>query len=116
MLHDLGDQKQAKEYHERALATRLQKLGCHHIDVSNSYNNLVGILCKLGGLKQAKEYQDRTLIIGLRKLGPRHVISITSANTREELVTEKYQNHKVHGLQSLSSITDIKEVVILCTK
>ena len=70
---ELGTFDQAKEYHERALAIQLQKLGPHHVDVATSYNNLATVLCNLGDLKQAKEYHERTLAIWLQKHGPHHV-------------------------------------------
>ena len=40
VLRDQGDLKQAKEYHERALAIRQQTLGPQHPDVASSYNKL----------------------------------------------------------------------------
>ena len=39
-----GELKQAKEYHERALAIRQQPLGPQHPDVARSYNNLAAIV------------------------------------------------------------------------
>jgi len=80
VLSDLGDLKQAKEYHERALAIRLQKLGPDHVDVASSYNNLANVLSDLGDLKQVKEYHERALAIQLQKLGPHHVDVATSYN------------------------------------
>ena len=40
VLGNQGDLKQEKEYHERALAIRLQTLGPQHPSVATSYNNL----------------------------------------------------------------------------
>ena len=59
VLHDQGDLKQAKEYHERALAIRQQTLGPQHPDVASSYNNLATVLCDQDDLKRAKEYHER---------------------------------------------------------
>ena len=79
---DLGDLQQAKEYHQRALKIRLDKLGPEHVDVARSYNNLASIYQDLGDLEQAKEYQQRALKIRLDKLGPEHVDVATSDNNR----------------------------------
>ena len=43
VLSRQGDLKQAKEYHERALAIRQKTLGPQHPDVASSYNNLANI-------------------------------------------------------------------------
>jgi len=72
VLSDLGDLEQAKEYHKRAMAIRLQKLGPHHVNVADSYNNLAAVVSDLGDLRQAKEYHERALAIRLQKLGPHH--------------------------------------------
>ena len=40
VLSDQGDLKQAKEYHEPALAIRQQTLGLQHPHVATSYNNI----------------------------------------------------------------------------
>ena len=37
---DLGDLQQAKQYYEKALKIRTEKLGSNHVDVARSYNNL----------------------------------------------------------------------------
>ena len=66
----LGDLKQAKEYQQRALKIRLDKLGPKHVKVAKTYNNLASIYEDLGDLEQAKEYQQRALKIELDKLGP----------------------------------------------
>ena len=63
----------AKDYHGRALAIRLEKLGPDHVHVAGSYINLGIIHQILGDLKQAKDYFDRALAIRLEKLGPEHV-------------------------------------------
>ena len=72
VLRDQGDLKQAKEYHERALAISLQTLGPQHPDVAVSYNNVAAALRDEGDLKQAKEYHERALAIRLQTLGPQH--------------------------------------------
>ena len=59
VLGDQGDLKQAKEYHERALAIRKQTLGPQHPDVASSLNNLANVLGDQGDLKEAKEYHKR---------------------------------------------------------
>ena len=61
LLGDQGDLKQVKEYHERALDIRLQRLGPQEPDVATSYNNLATKLRHLGDLKQEKEYHERAL-------------------------------------------------------
>ena len=80
VFHDQGDLEQAKEYHERALAIRLQKLGPQHLDVAASYNNMALVLRNQGDLEQAKEYHELALAIQLQKLGPQHVDVATSYN------------------------------------
>ena len=73
IYQDIGDLEQAKEYQQRALNIRLDKLGPEHVDVATNYNNLADIYQDLGDLEQAKEYQQRALKIALDKLGPKHV-------------------------------------------
>ena len=51
-----GNLRQAKEYHELALAIREKTLGLQHPDVASSYNNLANVLNDQGDLKEAKEY------------------------------------------------------------
>ena len=72
VLGDQGDLKQAKEYHERALAIRQQTFGPRDPDVATSYNNLAIVLGNQGELKQAKEYHERGLAIKEKTLGPQH--------------------------------------------
>ena len=40
--------EQAKEYHERAMAIQIQKLGAQHVDVAISYKNLATVLSDQG--------------------------------------------------------------------
>ena len=75
---DLGDLKQAKEYQQRALVIRLDKLGPEHVNIATSYNNLSLIYQDLGDLEKAKEYQERALAINLDKLGAEHFHVVTS--------------------------------------
>ena len=63
IYQDLGDLEQAKEYQQRALKIRLDKLGPEHVDVGTSYNKLALIYQDLGDLEQAKEYQQPALKI-----------------------------------------------------
>ena len=78
VFHSQGDLKQAKGYHERAVAIRVQKLGTQHVDVATFYNNMALVLRAQGDLAQAKEYHERALAIRLQKLGPQHVDVATS--------------------------------------
>ena len=78
----LGDLEQGKEYQQRALKIKLDKLGPEHVDVATSYNILASIYQDLGDLEQAKEYQQRALKITLDKLGPEHADVATSDNNR----------------------------------
>ena len=50
----LGELSEAKDYHYRALAIRLKKLGPEHLDVASSYSHLGSVHKKLGDLGQAK--------------------------------------------------------------
>ena len=73
-LHnDFGDHQQAKEYYERALSIKLNKLGPDHVDVARTYHNMGNLHKALGEHQQAKEYYARALCIQLNKLGPDHV-------------------------------------------
>ena len=73
-MRDQGELKQAKEYHERALAIRIQTLGPQHPSVVTCYNRLALVLRDQGDLEQAREYQKRALAIMLQTLtlGPQH--------------------------------------------
>ena len=76
----MGEFQESKEYHDRALVIRIKKLGCQHIDVATSYNNIASILHDQGDLEQAKEYHDRALAIRIEKLGSQHIDVATSYN------------------------------------
>ena len=81
----LGNLEQAKEFHQRALTIRLEKLGAKHINVATSYNNLGEIHRQLGNLEQAKEFHQRALTIILEKLGAKHINVATSYNNLGEI-------------------------------
>ena len=51
--HDLGDYRQAKEYYERALSIRLNKLGSDHVHDARTYHVLGNLLNDLGDHQQA---------------------------------------------------------------
>ena len=53
LLKYQGDLKQAKEYHERALAIRQQTLGPQHPAVATSYNYVTTVLRDHGDLENA---------------------------------------------------------------
>ena len=78
IYQDLGNLEQTKEYQQRALKIRLDKLGPEHFDLATSYNTSADIYKQLGDLEQAKEYQQGALKIRLDKLGPGHVNVATS--------------------------------------
>ena len=81
IYRDLGDFNQAKEYQQRALAIRLEKLGPVHVDVATSYSELALIYMGLGDFDEAEGYQQRALDIRQEKLGPEHVEVATNCNT-----------------------------------
>ena len=75
LLHRLlGDYQQAKEYYERTLSMRLNKLGPDHVDVAYTYHIMGTLYRHMGDHRQAKEYYLRALSIRLNKLGPDHVV------------------------------------------
>ena len=55
IYQDLGDLEQAKEYQQRALKIRLDKIGPEKVDVATNYKNVALIYQDLGDLEQAKE-------------------------------------------------------------
>ena len=74
LLHRLlGDYQQAKEYYERTLSMRLNKLGPDHVDVAHTYHIMGTLYRHMGDHRQAKEYYLRALSIRLNKLGPDHL-------------------------------------------
>ena len=83
----LSDYQQAKEYYERALFIRLNKLGADHVDVARTYNSMATLHYDLGDNQQAKKYYERALFIQLNKLGPDHV---DVANTYQNMATLHY--------------------------
>ena len=62
-MGDQGDLKQAKEYHERAIAIRRQTLGSQHPAVAASYENLAIVLRNQCDVEMATEYPERALAI-----------------------------------------------------
>ena len=78
--HRMGEFQEAKEYHDRAVAIQIEKMGSHHINVTSSYNNIANVLHAQGDLEQAKEYHDRALAIRIEKLGSQHINVATSYN------------------------------------
>ena len=75
LLHRLlGDYQQAKEYYERTLSIRLNKVGPDHVDVAHTYHIMGTLYRHMGDHRQAKEYYLRALSIKLNKLGPDHVV------------------------------------------
>ena len=80
--HRMGEFKEAKEYHDHALAIRIEKLGSGHINVASSYNNIGRVLHDQGDLEQAKEYHDRALAIRIEKLGSQHIRVASSYNMK----------------------------------
>ncbi|MBF0338747.1 MAG: ATP-binding protein [Nitrospirae bacterium] len=55
-LRNLGELKQAIEYHEKALAIRLKVYGDKHPDIAASYRNLADVFAKSGDPQKAAEY------------------------------------------------------------
>ena len=86
---ELGEFHHAQQYHQRALAIQLQKLGAQHVDVATYYNNLAIVLKDQGDLEQAKEYYERALAIQLQKLGAQHVDVATSYNNLAAVLKEQ---------------------------
>ena len=83
----LSDYQQAKEYYERALFIRLNKLGPDHVNVARTYHNMATLHHDLGDNQQAKKYFARALFIQLNKLGPDHV---DVASTYHNMATLHY--------------------------
>ena len=72
-LHShLGEHQQAKEYYERALSIKLNKLGPDHVDIARTYQNMGTLQYVLGEHQQAKEYYEGALSIQLSRLGSDH--------------------------------------------
>ena len=76
--HWMGEFPEAKQYLDRALAIRIEKLGSQHIGVAISYNNIATVLRAQGDLQQARVYHDRALTILIEKLGSQHIYVATS--------------------------------------
>ncbi|XP_068688412.1 uncharacterized protein [Montipora foliosa] len=78
--HRMGEFQEAMEYHDRAVAIKIEKMGSQHINVATSYNDIATILHDQGDLEQAKEYHDRALAIRIEKLGSQHINVASSYN------------------------------------
>ena len=78
---DLGDIKQAKTNHARALEIRLKRLEPKHVNVATSYNNLGTVYTDLGDFQQEKHNYARALVIYLKQLGPYHIDVVASSIT-----------------------------------
>ena len=63
----------AKEYHQLALAIRLEKLGAEHLDVATTYNKLGLIHQDLGDFEQAKWYFERASTIYVKTRSTKNV-------------------------------------------
>ncbi|XP_068687772.1 uncharacterized protein [Montipora foliosa] len=96
----MGEFQESKEYHVRALAIRIRKLGSQHIDVATSYNNVASVLRAQGDLEQAKEYVDRALAIQIEQLGSQHIDVATSYNNIATVL------HKQGDLQQAKEYLD----------
>ena len=66
----LGDLKQAKEHHERALYIKAKTRRPEHGDVATSHKKLSVVQRDVGNYRQAKERRQRALDIELETLGP----------------------------------------------
>ena len=55
----VGESEQAKDYHQRAVDIRINKLGPNHVDVATSYNNLARECEAMGEWEQAKDCHQR---------------------------------------------------------
>ena len=73
VLRNQGDFSEAKDYCERALAIREEKLGSQHIHVATTFDNLGCVFFDQGDLEQAKDYHERALAIREEKLGSQHI-------------------------------------------
>ena len=56
---DLGQYKQAEDYHQKSLAIRKDIYGEHHGDVALSYYNLGNGYSNLGKYSQAQDYYEK---------------------------------------------------------
>ena len=83
--HAFANLEKAKEYHERSLAIRLEKLGAQHVDVGSSYYNLAVVREDQGDLEQAKEYCELALTILTNKRGTEHPLVVTIQDNLAQL-------------------------------
>ena len=64
MFQSLGEYDKAKEYHEKALAIRIQ-IG-HKLGEAADYGNLGTVFQSLGEYDKAKEYHEKALAIRIQ--------------------------------------------------
>ena len=76
----MGELKQAKDYHQKAMEMYTNVLGPNHIDVATSYNKLGLVYEALGELEQTKDYHERAMEIWINVLGPNHIKVAASYN------------------------------------
>ena len=65
MFQSLGQYDKAKEYHEKALAIRIQ-IGDKRGEAADSYGNLGTVFQSLGEYDKAKEYHEKALAIRIQ--------------------------------------------------
>ncbi|XP_068688416.1 uncharacterized protein [Montipora foliosa] len=89
-IHDrMGEYQKAKEYHDRAVAIEIEKMGSQHINVARSYNNIGRVLHHQGDLEKAKEYLDRALAIQIEKLGSQHIHVASSYHNKGRVLHDQ---------------------------
>ncbi|XP_028513530.1 uncharacterized protein LOC110234664 [Exaiptasia diaphana] len=71
-MNRLGNNKEAKECHEKALAIYKSTYGDNHHSVATSLTNLGLALSDLGNYKEAKEYHEKALAIDKLTHGDNH--------------------------------------------
>ena len=78
---EMGDLRNSKKNHERALEIQLKNLGPQHVDVTNSYHHLGNVQHDSGNLKQAMACYKLALEIQVKNLGHDHIyVAFSLAN------------------------------------
>ena len=78
---EMGDLRNSKKNHERALEIQLKNLGPQHVDVANSYHHLGNVQHDSGNLRQAMACYELALKIQVRNLGRDHIyVAFSLAN------------------------------------